>query len=309
MLTRLAAPVGRADLLPPRVAGRLGQVLFGGDPAAGAVAQVDRVQLGVPYEAGTRARVQVQIYESPWRAEADVFADPPRTENENIDAVVWGRLTLPVPTAMVPIEKVVGRTLSWPTLATLDAGLPAGLAADQLEQARRLALGRSLDDGLSAAPTDDDRVARIGGLMDRAGVTSVPQLLDAVSGEAAIAGYSLRFADVAPAAGAETLPFTAAVVIERFSNDVATWRGVLRRARDAQRSVRTGGQSTADFKGIVPRERVPVLLFTPQSLFTDAQWPGAQAGATAGEQRQQREDTASAWLADAGIVLASVADP
>lgn len=266
------------------------------------------MQLGVPYETGTRARVQVQIYESPWRAEADVFADPPRAENENIDAVVWGRLTLPVPTAMVPIETVAGRTLSWPTLATLDAGLPAGLAADQIERARRLALGRALDDGL-AAPTDDDRVARIGRLMEQAGVTSVPQLLETNSGEAAIAGYSLRFADVAPVPGAETLPFTAAVVIERFTDDVATWRGVLRRARDAQRSVRTGGQSTADFKGIVPRERVPVLLFTPQSLFIDAQWPGAQAGATAGEQRQQREDTASAWLADAGIVLAPVADP
>jgi hypothetical protein len=66
------------------------------------------------------------------------------------------------------------------------------------------------------------------------------------------------------------------------------------------------GVERAPDGGLSPRNRLVVCLVVPDTVFDDADWPGATSGMSSAEQRAARRAAAGGWLAREGIGLVAV---
>jgi hypothetical protein len=306
ILLHLADPAARAALLPAAAAERLAAALFGIAPAAGQVftIRIDRVAIAVALGGEWRGRASGRIADAR-QVDLDFTAAAPA--GGMADAVVWGRLDAVLPPVEGRVVAIEARRIAWPTLAEIEAALPAAVVAGgdaaAIEAARRVALGRRI----VAAPddfTEPELATLIGDWLSAQGFAGVAPLIEASATLRPAEGLALRFEPAPPAGGAmQTMPFMACVVADDLAAAGPGLRGAIGRGRTAQRALAEAGHGTADTAGMTPRERLPVLLFVPQDSFADEAWPGAAAGAADDVKRTQRASAAARWLAEAGFVL------
>lgn len=198
-------------------------------------------------------------------------------------------------------EPITAVATGWPSLGAIDAevaaenggNLPAD--SDTLEAARRSVLIAQVHAGVHDPATFDD--AALDAWLAQAGASSVGDLIEHLGGSAELGSASITYA--APAAVPESpkrLPLLAAVLVrdEAFSlADLLAETSLVR-----ERMTRLGAvQPSAN--GLRPLRPLVVIWILPQSVFEDADWPGADADV--------RRSNAGAWLAQAGIGLAATA--
>ena len=99
--------------------------------------------------------------------------------------------------------------------------------------------------------------------------------------------------------GARTLPVAVAVLV-RGELPVAE---VLHEVGTVRERMGALGVERPPDERLRPRRPLVVALVVPETVFDDADWPGAGAGMGAAEQRAARRATAGTWLAREGIGL------
>jgi hypothetical protein len=212
-----------------------------------------------------------------------------------VDAVWRGSILARAAAAGEPITAV---RASWPSRPRVDAAvaaanggvLPGGAA---LETARRTELlteiRNDLDDPARFAPEDLDA------LVAGADASSVGELLEQTV-DRPLGVVQLDFDEPQPVSEARRpLPIAAALLIRDAPLDIAELVSESKRLRD--RLAPAGLERPKD-EELRLRYPVVVVWVVPQTVFDDADWPGATPAA--------RRTAAGEWLAREGIGLAAL---
>lgn len=299
ILVQLGDAATRQALFTPGLAERLVAAAFGADGpyAAPFSFGATTVTLGVRAVEEARLRATWRMADGRIGGEVDAvlpsFSAP---ESGLVAAVVEGTVAASMAPVTGRIAAGRARTAELPSLAAIEAGVPASERADPaaFERRRRVLLGQAVGGALA-----DDEAA---GLADRtlagAGAGTVAEFLALPAGPAAIARLALRYelTDPGPAAQ-QTTQFVAGVLIRELAAAPGL-ASLMQLSREVQRALRSAGRGTAPLAGLAPRHAVPVIWFIPQAGFGDADWPGADGAA--------REGRATAWLAEQGVALMGV---
>jgi hypothetical protein len=200
-------------------------------------------------------------------------------------------------------EEILDARIAWPSKGEIDAAvaaahggtLPSGGA---LETARRdellASLRKQFDDTTPPFALDEDGIKA---LVGAAGASSVGNFLqNAQAPEFATAVMALTFDQPAlVAATRRPLPVTVALLVRDAPLDVA---GLLQETTRVRERLAGIGVERPHSNGSRPRAPIVVAWVVPDTVFTDGDWPGIDAG--------DRRARAGAWMARQGIGLVPV---
>jgi len=306
-LIRLGDDAARKSLFGPIVAERLVAACYGaGDVFSGPFrADPANVTIGAAIDFQPRLRGGARCPDGRlFEFDADLVDLAP--VRASCPVIIEGTISATLADVSGRISTVKSAAGPLPTLELLDAGVPPAVLGDpdKLERSRRIKLARAL---AGAALEEDVALLLAEEWTGNAGVSDIPEFLDAASGPATATRLEMQFEllDGNAAPRQRTARFAAGVLVGDPADAEFGFLTMLNQSREAQRLLRASGHLTAPLGGIEPVVATPVVWFVPRTAFNDDHWPVDNNVQPAGRPGA-REKRAAAWLAQQGIVLAGI---
>lgn len=299
ILVQLGDAASRQALFTPGLAERLVAAAFGPDGpyAAPFSFGATAATLGVRAAEDLRLRATWRMADGRVGGEVDAMLPSfSASEPGVVAAVVEGTVAASMAPVTGRIAAMDARTAELPSLAAIEAGVPAADRADPAahERRRRVLLGQAVGGALA----EDEALVLAERTLAGAGAGTVAEFLASPAGPAAVARLALRYELTDPGPAAQhAAQFVAGVLVRDLAAPGIA--SLLQQSRELQRAMRGAGRGTAPLAGLAPRHAVPVIWLIPLAGFGDADWPGADEAA--------REARAAAWLAEQGVALMGVA--
>jgi len=228
------------------------------------------------------------------RTEARLRLTGMRTEQEvRVDALWRGAI---LARFARPADRIEEAGVHWPSKDIVDAAvaaahggtMPTGTALDQARRTELLAQVRATVPEPNAF-TDDD----VDALRKTTGASSIGNMLDRLQADRNGGFVQVAFADAQPVSPAlKPLPLTTALLVRDAPVSIAELLFESKAIRDALAPL---GLERPRDDALHQRRALVITWVVPAGVFTDLDWPGANAAA--------RRAEAGVWLAREGIGL------
>jgi hypothetical protein len=223
-------------------------------------------------------------------------------DSVRVDALWRGAIVARASRATATLQRIASH---WPNTEGIDAEIIAALGAlpgnpATLEAERRTRFLQRLRAGFRQPEVFS--AAWLAGWLEQLGAESVGELMTRMQGQEFAGAFQLGFSEpTTPPAASRALPLAAALLIRTAPVSVAQ---LLSDSRLVREHLEQWGMERPKDAQAEPRQALLVIWMVPDSLFDDADWPGAESpGLNDATRRQRRRAAAGLWLAREGIGL------